>query len=259
MRNREDQPLIVLGAFGTTIPEARKRCLEPFDADVASAFPNAERQWAYTSAIVRRKMAEAEGVIVPDLESVLFEVDRDRCVVVLPLLVLAGREYDAKILSVTRRYPTVQVTKPLLAAGENIPVVGEILADPVDPGDVVVYIGHGTDHGAATRYGELQDWLDTRGPNWIVATIEHGEGVESVLRTLSQREVNRVVLRPLLLTAGEHVRSDIAGPDEESWLTRIAGEGYTVDFEDVPLAVIPEVRQLFVHQCAEFVGTGARV
>ena len=55
-----------------------------------------------------------------------------------------------------------------------------------------------------------------------------------------------VVLRPLMVVAGDHANNDMAGSEEDSWKTMFEAAGFTVDCQIHGLGEIADVQALYV-------------
>ena len=119
-------------------------------------------------------------------------------------------------------------------------------------------MGHGTEHFANAAYCQLSYMFHDQGrPDVLVGTVEGYPGLEQVLRRLEERpQVRKVVLRPLMVVAGDHAKNDLAGDEEGSWKRRIQAAGYETACVLSGLGERPEVRALFVRHALEAEETG---
>ena len=116
-------------------------------------------------------------------------------------------------------------------------------------GQAVVLVGHGTAHPGNLVYPALQGVLSLAGRGDIlVGTVEGWPGLEALLPVLERQGAERVILAPLLLTAGTHAREDIAGPGPESWKSRLEAAGLTVHPVLEGLGRLPQVQELYVRR-----------
>jgi sirohydrochlorin cobaltochelatase len=95
----------------------------------------------------------------------------------------------------------------------------------------LVYMAHGSrSFPAAGLYFELIARLRALHPDvpCHIGTIEGFPGLDLVLSELKRGTVRRVLLKPLLLTAGAHVQQDMTGPEPGSWQNRLQDAGYEV-------------------------------
>ena len=89
---------------------------------------------------------------------------------------------------------------------------------------------------------------------WI-GTVE-GEPEETecgqVIEAVSQAGYQKVILRPLMVVAGDHANNDMAGEDEDSWLSMFQASG---KFEEIEtqisgLGSIPAIQKLYIDHTA---------
>ena len=77
-------------------------------------------------------------------------------------------------------------------------------------------------------------------------------GLEEIFRRLGERKaVQKVVLHPLMVVAGDHAKNDLAGDEPESWKSRLLAQGYQVACELKGLGEYPQIRALFVRHALE--------
>ena len=253
------QPTLILAAFGTSFDDARTRAYAPIEVAVRQELPHVAITWAYTSRIVRRKMEKEQGIVMPDVCQAV-SAAASELVAVQPILVIPGREYEEKVINCASG---VLVGSTLMHAAADVDVVADLLSKDAGTraGELVVFVGHGTHHWADSRYAELQDAFDRLGASCLVGTIEGDLSIRHVERLALKRNASRLRVRPLMLTAGDHVRNDIAG-DEDSWVTRLRESGFEVAFEDVTILDVPAITSLLTSKCAALFasltsGTGA--
>lgn len=233
---------IILVAFGTSEPEARGA----FDNVTRMAkrrFDGIEIRWAYTSGMIRRKLA-GHGETIDSPVTVLSRM-RDEGfthVAVQSLHVIAGGEFDKVRDSVAmfRRGPqsfeAIVLGMPLLASYDDLVRVGKALIASF-PGErrsdeAVVLMGHGSKHhpadlayiAAATVFHHLDG-------NVFLGTVEGHPAFDAVLRHCKAAGITKAWLVPFMLVAGDHARNDMAGDDVGSWSSRLGNEG----IESVPV------------------------
>lgn len=253
---------ILVVAFGTTIPEARAG-FDQVDALVKKTFPDIPVYWAYTSKIVRDKVAGEEGKeLLSVAESLALMADRGFThVAILSLHTIPGEEYcslkeTAKAFEgLPDGFEKVAVSHPLLGESGDYPAAVQALLGvlPKDrkPGDAVVLMGHGTHHPADASYAALQYYLWKQDPNLLLGTVEGNPTLDDVLAELGKRKPGRVFVLPFMAVAGDHARNDMAGDEDDSWKSVLTAAGYDV----VPVlhgtSEYPAFAQMWVAHLAE--------
>ena len=85
--------------------------------------------------------------------------------------------------------------------------------------------------------------------NVFIGTVE-GEpeetACEAVIEAVKAADYTNVVLRPLMVVAGDHANNDMAGSEEDSWKTMFEAAGFTVDCQIHGLGEIADVQALYV-------------
>lgn len=230
---------ILLVAFGTSHPDARA-ALDAFALHAKARFPGREIRWAWTSKIIRRKLAE-RGEVIDDTAGALAKLREAgvRRLAVQPLHVIAGVEYDQvrdAAAEAGRGFERLALGKPLLAAVADLDRVAAALT--ALPGkdrqadDALVVMGHGSvDHPADLAYVAADAVLRRRDPRARLATVEDTLPFDALLADLQTLKARRAWLLPLMAVAGDHAKNDLAGPEPESWASRLKVAG----IEPLPL------------------------
>jgi sirohydrochlorin cobaltochelatase len=256
------QPVILLVAFGTTIPEARE-AFTRIDERARSAFPGAQIRWAYTSKIVRRKLAD-RGTLLDSPEIALARLmdEGHREVALLSLHVFPGREFhdfhhNARLFSkMVKGFQRLCVARPLLSSYEDLARVAEVLLRhlPPDrhPDEAVLFVGHGNQaHPADMVYTAMEHVLQRLDPRLFVGTIQGKPGIHDLLPELRKRGVAKAWLVPFMAVAGEHARKDMAGDQPLSWKSLLADHDITSSAVLQGLAEIPDVVDIWLDHLRE--------
>lgn len=241
---------ILIANFGTTVAETWEKALEPIAGEVRARCPDIPVYEAVTSPTVRRVLA-ARGRETLDVSAALERMAADGVegVTVLPTFVIAGREYERLVLECGRRaegFCSFRLAPPLLdRPGDLVRAAQAVLErqGPLPEDTALVLMGHGTGHRGDFAYGALDcAFRDLGRQDVFVATIEGGNGIGGLLRRLAACNLRRVVLRPLLMTVGDHVKNDMQGEQPGSWKNRLAAEGFRVSCLPEGLAELPSIR-----------------
>lgn len=234
-RERLEKRGILLAAFGTTVPEARA-ALDNVEKGVKKAFPDVPVRWAYTSRIVRQKLAET-GIEVDSLQMALARMMDEGFthVAVQSLHTIGGWEFHDLTRNVqaftgmARGFDKLMVGGPLLNGQKDLERVADVLLNSLPEGrkpeEAVVLMGHGTDHPANALYAALWIELRKRDPNVFLGTVEGNPGIEEIRDMLSEGKTRKAYLVPFMAVAGDHARNDMAGDDEDSWASILSAAG----------------------------------
>lgn len=225
---------ILLVAFGTSVPEARDS-LRRIEARAREAFPGTEVRWAYTSHILRRKLAEA-GEVLPTPEEALAALARDGFVrvAVQSLQVVPGEEFHKVVRAVSARageFQALTLGRPLMGDTGDLKRLAQVLPAclPAErkPSEPVLFMGHGAAHGAGAFYPALQYYLERSPGRLSVATVEGEPTLEDAVKDLKKAKARTVWLAPLMSVAGDHAVNDMAGEEADSWVNVLARAGIT--------------------------------
>lgn len=243
-KDKPDKKGILVVAFGTSMPDAKKAIDNLVDS-TKKAFPDTEVRLAYTSNIIRRKIAKEQNVNIPTPTSALAQMNDEGFthVYVMPMHIIPGEEYDDiaglvnGVASVKGKYEfkELKLGRPYLSSAANCDLMADILMkrfakDLAKKGTVIVLMGHGTPHHAANAmYSQLQLSLDKKAPGrFALGTVEAAPMIEDVIARLKRdKGVKTLVISPLMIVAGDHANNDLADKDDpESWYSQLKAAGY---------------------------------
>lgn len=242
---------ILIASFGTAVTGRLEATLGAVERDAVKKWPEAKVYRAFTSGMVRRKLAQS-GIEVEDVPSALRRMAAEGVTraVVKNTFVMAGREYTRLAEDCKERaalFQSLELSPPLLDHPGDLTAAARLVLErhPAPSEDTaLVLVGHGTGHRGDFAYSALDCALREMGREDVfVATIEGGSGLDGLRRRLRKYAPRRVVLRPLLMTVGDHAVSDIAGEGEGSWKSVLAADGYEVSCVLEGLAEIPGIRE----------------
>jgi cobalamin biosynthesis Co2+ chelatase CbiK len=247
---------ILVVSFGTSFNDSRATDIKGIEDAVAKAFPDWSVRRAFTAQIIINHIQARDGEKIDNMTQAL-----DRAVasgvetlVVQPTHLMHGSEYD-ELTGVLDQYKdkiaTIVVAEPLLGAvGSNASEINEdkknvavaitdaarkdggfTTLDAVEESATAfVFMGHGTSHTAKVTYSQMQAQMDELGyKNVFIGTVE-GEpeetSCEEVINRVHEAGYKNVVLRPLMVVAGDHANNDMAGEDDDSWISMFEASGY---------------------------------
>ncbi len=229
-----DKAILVV-SFGTSFRDARQLSLEAIEKDVSRAFPDRLFYRAWTSAMLTKKLRETQNFRIDTVPEAMERMLRDgvRDLLVQPTHMMRGAEFEkvrAAILAYGDRFQTLRVGAPLLASPEDISALAKVIEREfeknVEPGDLLVLMGHGSAKPEGAPYAALEAAFRADGfQNYRIGTVEFAPGFEPVLQAVRETKPHKVWLLPLLVVAGDHAFNDMAGDEPDSWASRIAAEG----------------------------------
>lgn len=242
---------ILLVAFGTSDPEAAK-AFALVEKQAREKFPSVEMRWAYTSRMIRAKLAK-EGKHLDSPETALAKLMDEGYthVAVLSLHTIPGEEFHELYQNahfygqMAGGFQRILVARPLLSSSKDMDTVAAALLKSI-PGrkadDGVIFMGHGSEHHPADAiYLAMQSVFQELDPNAFVATVDGHPTLEEVLPKLKSRGIKKVFLVPLMSVAGEHAKKDLTGDRPDSWKSILTGKGFTCEATLKGTAEIPEI------------------
>ena len=276
----ENEILVV--SFGTSFNDSRAADIKGIEDALQEAYPDWSVRRAFTAQIIINHVQARDGECIDNVEQALDRaVDNGvKNLVIQPTHLMHGAEYDELMDAVEEyedKFESVKVAEPLLGeVGDDAAVVNddkkavaEILTaeavekagyDSLDAakedGVAFVFMGHGTSHTAKVSYSQMQTQMNDLGyDNVFIGTVE-GEpedtACENVIDAVSEAGYTKVILRPLMVVAGDHANNDMAGEDEDSWLSQFeASEKFeSVDTQIFGLGEIEGIQKLYIDHTA---------
>ena len=270
----ENELLVV--SFGTSYNDSRVADIKGIEDALQAAYPDWSVRRAFTAQIIINHIQARDGEKIDNMTQAL-----DRAVangvknlVVQPTHLMHGAEYDEMCEAIEAykdQFESVSIAEPMLGeVGSDATVINadkeavakaitaaavseagfESLEAAKDAGTAFVFMGHGTAHVAKVTYSQMQTQMQNLGyENVFIGTVE-GEpeetSAEAVIEAVKAAGYTNVVLRPLMVVAGDHANNDMAGSDDDSWKTMFEAAGFTVDCQIYGLGEIADVQALYV-------------
>ena len=270
----ENELLVV--SFGTSFNDSRVADIKGIEDALQAAYPDWSVRRAFTAQIIINHIQARDGEKIDNMTQAL-----DRAVangvknlVVQPTHLMHGAEYDEMCEAIEAykdQFESVSIAEPMLGeVGSDATVINadkeavakaitaaavseagfESLEAAKDAGTAFVFMGHGTAHVAKVTYSQMQAQMQNLGyENVFIGTVE-GEpeetSAEAVIEAVKAAGYTNVVLRPLMVVAGDHANNDMAGSDDDSWKTMFEAAGFTVDCQIHGLGEIADVQALYV-------------
>ena len=217
---------ILLVAFGSSEASAQVS-FENIDKKVKEAYPGIPVHWAYTSSIIRAKLAKSGQILdSPEVALARMRDEKFTHVAVQSLHTIGGSEYHdlrrtVGAFKLMGGFEKIILGYPLMATQKDIErTVDAVLATiPKErrQDDAVVLMGHGTHHPSNAFYAALMFQLQLRDPNIFVGTVEGYPELDLIQELLIQKEIKKAYLMPFMSVAGDHAKNDMAGDEEDSW------------------------------------------
>ena len=272
----ENEILVV--SFGTSFNDSRAEDIGGVEKALQAAYPDWSVRRAFTAQIIINHVQARDDEKIDNMDQALERaVDNGvKNLVVQPTHLMHGAEYDELTEAVENykdKFESVKIAEPLLgevgadetAINEDKAAVAEaITAEAVktagfdsldaakEEGTAFVFMGHGTSHTAKISYSQMQAQMEQLGyENVFIGTVE-GEpedtACEAVIEKLKDAGYKKVILRPLMVVAGDHANNDMAGDDDDSWKSQFEASGVfdSIDTQIAGLGEIDAIQQLYV-------------
>lgn len=277
-----ERELLVV-SFGTSYNASRVEDIGAIEKALQKALPEMSVRRAFTSQIIINHVQARDGERIDNVAQALDRAVSNgvKTLVIQPTLLMHGAEYDElceTVAAYADKFESVAVAEPLLGkVGRDASAVNEdkqtvakaVVADAVadagygsleeaaGEGVAFVLMGHGTSHTAKVSYSQMQEQMkNLKYENVFIGTVE-GEpeetACENVIEAVKAAGYKKVVLRPLMVVAGDHAHNDMAGEDEDSWvnLFRASGAFDQVECQIAGLGSIAAIQDLYIEHAKE--------
>ena len=276
----ENEILVV--SFGTSFNESRVSDISSVEKAIADANPDWSVRRAFTAQIIINHVQARDNEKIDNMDQALERAVANgvKNLLIQPTHLMHGAEYDELVEALDKyadKFETVAVAEPLLGeVGSDAKVINDdkkAVAEAVVAAAVktagydsleaaekdstaFVLMGHGTAHTAKVSYSQMATQMDKLGyKNVFIGTVE-GEpeetACENIIEAVKTAGYKKVVLRPLMVVAGDHANNDMAGDEEDSWKSMFKADGAfdSVDCQIEGLGRIDEVQKLYVDHTA---------
>ena len=273
----ENELLVV--SFGTSFNDSRAEDIKGIEDALAEAYPDWSVRRAFTAQIIINHVEARDDEVIDNMQQALDRAVNNgvKNLVVQPTHLMHGAEYDEMVEAIDGykdKFESVAIAEPMLGeVGDDATVinddkkaVAQAITDEAckeagfddmqaaaDAGTAFVFMGHGTSHTANVTYDQMQTQMNDLGfTNAFIGTVE-GEpedtACEAVIEKVKEAGFKNVILRPLMVVAGDHANNDMAGDDEDSWKSQFeaSGDFDSVDCQIAGLGRIEAVEDLYVE------------
>jgi len=252
-----EKELLVV-SFGTSYNDNRAATIGGIEGALEKAFTDYSVRRGFTSDIIIEHVLRRDGEKIDNVEEALQRAKDNgvKELLVQPTHLMNGFEYGDLRKELEDNwaddFDTIKIGAPLLISDEDYTAVAEAMvsaAASFDDGKTAIcFMGHGTEAASNGIYAKMQEVLKTAGhDNYFVGTVEAHPDVQDVLKLVKDGEYTRVVLRPMMIVAGDHANNDMAGDEEGSWKRVFEDAGYEVVTEIKGLGEIEGIQQLLVE------------
>ena len=272
----ENELLVV--SFGTSYNDSRVEDIKGIEDALKEAYPDWSVRRAFTAQIIINHVQARDGEAIDNMDQALERAVASgvKNLVVQPTHLMHGAEYDEMVEALEAyqdQFESIAIAEPLLGeVGNDATVINEdkdavavAVADAAvaeagydsmdaaaEDGVAFVFLGHGTSHTAKVSYSQMQTQMGELGyANAFIGTVE-GEpeetACEAVIEAVAEAGYTKVILRPLMVVAGDHANNDMAGSEEDSWKSMFEASGSfeSVDSQIAGLGRIDAVKQIYV-------------
>lgn len=273
----ENELLVV--SFGTSYNDSRAEDIRGIEDALQEAYPDWAVRRAFTAQIIINHVQARDGEVIDNMQQALDRAVENgvKNLVVQPTHLMHGAEYDEMTEALEEyqdKFESVAIAEPMLGdVGDDASVINadkEAVAKAVtdaavadagfdsmeaaaEDGTAFVFLGHGTSHTAKVSYSQMQTQMEELGfANAFIGTVE-GEpedtACEAVVEKVKEAGYKNVILRPLMVVAGDHANNDMAGSEEDSWKSMMEASGAfeSVDTQIAGLGRIDAVKDLYVE------------
>ena len=272
----ENELLVV--SFGTSFNDSRAQDIKGIEDALQEAYPDWSVRRAFTAQIIINHVEARDQENIDNMDQALQRaVDNGvKNLVIQPTHLMHGAEYDEMVEAVDGykdKFESVAIAEPMLGeVGDDATVINDDkkavaqaitdaaceeagyddMAAAADDGTAFVFMGHGTSHTANVTYDQMQTQMEDLGfTNAFIGPVEgdpEDTECQAVIEKIKDAGFKKVVLRPLMVVAGDHANNDMAGDDDDSWKSQFeaAGAFDSVDCQIEGLGRIQAVEDLYV-------------
>ena len=250
---------IIAVSFGTTFPKTREKTIGATERALKKAFPAYDVFRAFTSRIVRARVAKNEGQVFDDPATALDRLSNQGYgeVIVQSFHIIPGIEYG-QLKQVVNTYQSkfkkLKLSQPLLDTFDDFQMLTHFMekqSASLPAGEAILWMGHGTAHSSFTTYACLDHML--AGTKSYVGAVESYPDITDELTRLKHAQIKKVYLQPLMMVAGNHAHNDMASDNPHSWKSIVDANNIDAQPRLKGLGEYPEIQQLFIEKLSKLI------
>lgn len=259
-RNQDEigEKELLVVSFGTSYNDSRRLTIGVIEDALDKAFGEEfSVRRGFTSQIIIDHVKDRDGEVIDNIEEALDRaVDNGvKTLVVQPTHLMNGLEYtelQETLASYSDAFEQVAIGDPLLTSDDDFEAVMNAMVDATSAYDdgktAICFMGHGTEAESNEVYQKMQDLLTDGGyENYFVGTVEATPSLDDVLALVKEGDYEKVILRPMMIVAGDHANNDMAGDEEDSWKSQFEAAGYEVECVVEGLGQLEAVQEIIVQ------------
>ena len=270
---------LLVVSFGTSFNDSRAKDIKGIEDALQKSFSDFDVRRAFTAQIIINHVQARDGEKIDNMEQALDRAVKNgvQVLVIQPTHLMHGAEYDelkAAVDKYASKFAKIAIAEPLLGevgddaskinADKKATAVAVTAAavktagfDSLEAADkaktAFVFMGHGTSHTAKVSYSQMQAQMNALGyKNVFIGTVE-GEpeetACEEVIKAVAAAGYKNVILRPLMVVAGDHANNDMAGEEDDSWLSmfKASGKFDKVDTQIEGLGRLGAIQKIYIN------------
>lgn len=252
---------LLLVSFGTSYNDNRRLTIGAIENAMEKSLQEYSVRRAFTSQMIIDRVNKRDKVKIDNVKEALGRAVNNgvKSIIIQPTHIMDGFEYqDLKdeVADYGDVFESIAIGKPLLTSDEDFKTVMDIITDATaqyDDGETAIcFMGHGTEAKSNGVYEKMQKLLTENGKNnYFIGTVDARPGLKDVLEKVKEGNYKKVVLRPLMIVAGDHANNDMAGDEEDSWKSTFESAGYEVECVLEGLGQLEGIQNLFVKHAKE--------
>ena len=270
----ENEILVV--SFGTSYNDSRAKDIKGIEDALQESFPDWSVRRAFTAQTIINHIQARDGEFIDNMDQALERAVANgvKNLIVQPTHLMHGAEYDEMVEALdaySDKIEKISIGEPLLGpVGADATVINadktavalsltvsavldsdyDTLEAAAEDGTAFVFMGHGTAHVAKVSYSQMATQMkELEFNNVFIGTVEgepESTSAEAIIETVKEAGYTKVILRPLMVVAGDHANNDMAGDDEDSWKSMFEAAGFEVSCQIAGLGRIPTIQAQYV-------------